>query len=51
MARIRRRRKTTTRKRRLTTFQRCIGKELKGKKFSSKATARSAFRAAVKKCK
>lgn len=39
------------RKRRASKFAKCIGREMKGRKFPSKGAARSAFRAAVRKCK
>lgn len=44
-----RRRKTT--RRGLSTYQKCIGKELKGRKFRGQAQVRAAFKKAVAKCK
>lgn len=44
-------RKRRTSKRRTSTYQKCIGRELKGRKFGSIQAVRTAFRAAVKKCK
>ena len=39
------------RKRKGTTFQRCMKAKLKGRKFASKTTLRKAFKQAVKACK
>jgi len=47
----RKRRTTTTRKRKVSSYARCIGKELKGRKFRSQVAVRRAFKDATKLCR
>lgn len=46
------RKKTKTRKRRkISSYARCIGSELRGRKFKSQAAVRKAFKAATNICR
>ena len=38
------------RKKKLTTFQRCVSKKLKGKKYGGRAAQRKRFKKAVREC-
>ncbi len=40
-----------SRKGKVTRYSRCVGKELRGRKFGNRTAARAAMRRAAKKCK